>query len=147
MPDDALDRDIILAVLPSAEDCVLLEKILSARGWKIRFVDGLRRLSPSQLASAAVVLTEARLPGRRGWKNILYELQRAPAPPPLIVVDRLASEALWAEVLNLGGYDVLSKPLDATEVLHCVEAACNFRKRGPSFTPAAFADKAHCHVA
>ena len=147
MPDKNSEREIVLAVLPAAEDCVLLEKILHGQDWKIRFVHGLRRLPASQLTSVAVVLTEARLPGGREWKDILIDLQRAPTPPPLIVVDRLANESLWAEVLNLGGYDVLSKPFDSNEVVHCISAACNFRKRAPSLVSSPFAEKAHCHVA
>jgi DNA-binding response OmpR family regulator len=41
----------------------------------------------------------------------------------------LADEALWAEVLNLGGYDVLTKPFDPKEVHHAVSMACGFRRR------------------
>jgi DNA-binding response OmpR family regulator len=42
----------------------------------------------------------------------------------LIVCSRLADERLWAEVLNLGGYDVLAIPFHAGEVEHTVNAAC-----------------------
>ena len=41
----------------------------------------------------------------------------------LIVTDRLADERLWAEVLNLGGYDLLLKPFDPEEVLRVVNSA------------------------
>ncbi len=37
---------------------------------------------------------------------------RAEIALPLIVTDRLANEALWSEVLNLGGYDVVAKPFE-----------------------------------
>jgi hypothetical protein len=33
-----------------------------------------------------------------------------PIPPQLIVADRLARDGLWAEVLNLGCYDLLMTP-------------------------------------
>jgi DNA-binding response OmpR family regulator len=42
---------------------------------------------------------------------------------PLIVTDRAADEALWAEVLNLGGFDVLAQPFDPTEVSRVVASA------------------------
>jgi DNA-binding response OmpR family regulator len=45
-------------------------------------------------------------------------------PPDLIVASRLADEYLWAEVLNLGGYDVLAKPFNAEEVRRVVGLAC-----------------------
>jgi DNA-binding response OmpR family regulator len=50
-------------------------------------------------------------------------MQTLDYPPPLIVSDRLADERLWAEVLNLGAYDLLAMPFDAKEVLHAVSAA------------------------
>jgi two-component system response regulator HydG len=72
----------------------------------------------------AAIITEAHLPDGRGWKELLEEIQQMPAPPPLVVADRLADEVMWAEVLNLGGYDLLMKPFDETEVLHVIGNAC-----------------------
>ena len=40
-----------------------------------------------------------------------------------IVTSRLADDALWAEVLNVGGYDLLLKPFRAEEVIRMVHAA------------------------
>lgn len=74
--------------------------------------------------AVAVVVSESRLPDGRTWKDLLAELQALPDPRPLIVADRLADERLWAEVLNLGGYDLLMKPFDAREVIHTVGVAC-----------------------
>ena len=51
-----------------------------------------------------------------GWKDVLEVTASLPNPPPVIVTSRLADEYLWAEVLNLGGFDVLAKPLDRQEV-------------------------------
>jgi FixJ family two-component response regulator len=39
-------------------------------------------------------------------------------------MSRHADERLWAEVLNLGGYDLLAKPLEGDEVSRVVEMAC-----------------------
>ena len=58
------------------------------------------------------------------WKELLRCLQEMRSPPALIVADRLADERLWAEVLNLGAYDLLNKPFDAKEVLHVLGHAC-----------------------
>jgi len=52
-----------------------------------------------------------------------------PIPPQLIVADRLAHEGLWAEVLNLGCYDLLMTPFEAAEVLRVVPLAWDFWKR------------------
>jgi hypothetical protein len=41
----------------------------------------------------------------------------SPFPPSLIVFSCLADEFLWAEVLNLGGFDVRMTPFEPEEVL------------------------------
>jgi len=52
-----------------------------------------------------------------GWKDLLAAIQDLPYAPSLVVMSRLADEHLWSEVLNLGGHDVLAKPLREAEVL------------------------------
>jgi DNA-binding response OmpR family regulator len=44
-------------------------------------------------------------------------------PPLLIVASRTADEYLWAEALNLGAYDVLSKPYHPAEVIRVLSMA------------------------
>ena len=58
-----------------------------------------------------------------GWKDLLQELSNLPKPPHLIVSSWDADEALWAEVLNLGGYDVLARPYDPREVVRVLSLA------------------------
>ena len=45
------------------------------------------------------------------WKKVLSDLRRFAHPPQLIVTSRTADDYLWAEVLNIGGYDVLPQGL------------------------------------
>jgi FixJ family two-component response regulator len=44
-------------------------------------------------------------------------------PPKLIVASSGADSALWAEVINLGGYDVLAKPWSDRELFLAVSQA------------------------
>jgi DNA-binding response OmpR family regulator len=39
------------------------------------------------------------------------------------VTSRLADDRLWAEVLNIGGYDVLAKPFVPAEVFRTISLA------------------------
>ena len=57
------------------------------------------------------------------WKELLDVAERLPAPPPVIVTSRMADERMWAEVLNLGGYDVLARPFNSEEVIRTVTSA------------------------
>ena len=56
------------------------------------------------------------------WLDSLEYLQSLSNPPLLIVTSRLADERLWAEVLNLGAWDVLAKPFDDGEVLRTLQS-------------------------
>jgi DNA-binding response OmpR family regulator len=69
-----------------------------------------------------VVICDAELEAT-DWRRILSYSADLPSPPCLIVASRLADERLWAEVLNLGGYDVLDTPFDAEEVLRVTALA------------------------
>lgn len=61
------------------------------------------------------------------WRDLLADLQAEPHGPPLIVSSRLADDRLWAEVLNLGGYDLLSKPFSPAEASRVVRMAAQRR--------------------
>jgi len=57
------------------------------------------------------------------WRDMLDRTTHMQHAPLLIVTSRSADDALWAEVLNLGGYNVLAKPFDSREVFHVVANA------------------------
>jgi DNA-binding response OmpR family regulator len=58
------------------------------------------------------------------WKDVLSVIAPLPESPRLIVLfDSASSPAEWSEVLNLGGFDVLNKPLNEAEVKLTVAAA------------------------
>ncbi len=70
----------------------------------------------------SLVLSERDLPDG-SWKDLWEQIGSADRRPPLIVTSAQADSSLWAEVLNLGGYDVLAKPLDEREILHVLVRA------------------------
>ncbi|MGE5488591.1 MAG: two-component system response regulator [bacterium] len=71
----------------------------------------------------SVVICERHLPDG-DWKDVLGLIAPLPEAPCLIVTDATAEDGFWAEVLNLGGYDVLMQPLLNEEVTRVVELAC-----------------------
>jgi len=99
------------------KDHEFLGQVFSQQGWRLYKTRTLE--SAMDLLSCSpvpVVMTERDLP-LGNWKDVLAAIQQLPQTPLLIVTDRLADEHLWAEVLNLGGYDVLSQPFQVTELL------------------------------
>jgi DNA-binding response OmpR family regulator len=113
----------VLAILPCPDDQIALKEIFSHSKWNLHLVERLE-LARSLLNefAAGIVISDDRLPDAR-WQDVLLELQCRRVEPVLIVVSRLADDELWAEVLNLGGYDLLATPLQATEVIRSVPLA------------------------
>lgn len=69
-----------------------------------------------------VVVCDTEISGACSWRDVL-QVNRKPASFALIVVSRHADDGLWAEVLNLGGFDVLSIPFQREEVERAIAAA------------------------
>lgn len=65
-----------------------------------------------------------------GWRVERYLESTAKAVPSAHVHPglRLADEALWVEILNLGGYNLLVKPFHSDEVIRTVHGALLARR-------------------
>ncbi len=124
-PDDgAPDRIVtVLAISGNEDDLVALRNLFGHSNWKLRtarsWTEGHAALEREPVG---VILCEHKLPDA-DWKDVLASVQSRPELPLLIVTSRLADDQLWAEVLNLGGYDLLMKPFDQTEVVRVVSLA------------------------
>ena len=71
---------------------------------------------------AGIVICEPNL--RDGsWKDLFAKASKTLTSPLLVVCSEDVDPELWAEVLNLGAYDVLSKPFDSAEVTRIVSLA------------------------
>jgi len=114
----------ILAVFPAGKDRASLIDIFGRSTWKLQFMGTLRETQAALNLFPGAVISGVRLSDGHSWNDLLCEMQKMACPPPLIVGDRLADERLWAEVLNLGGFDLLAQPFNAKEVLHVVSTAC-----------------------
>jgi len=130
-------REAILLVSPAPEDHALLEPLLSGAGRKMYSARSYREAVTVLCRDRfAVVLCERDLPDGK-WKDLLSQIAPLADPPCLIVTSQVADEYLWAEVLNLGGYDVLAKPFHPEEVTRVVALACEHWRRAHRSSPAA----------
>ncbi|MGB8879745.1 MAG: response regulator [Solirubrobacteraceae bacterium] len=113
----------ILLIGPPDSRRRVLRNILAAPQWEIReaatYSEALGILHDRHIA---VTICDTEI-GEGNWQALLANLQSRAYPPNLIVSSRLADERLWAEVLNLGGYDVLVQPFDRGEVLRVTRMA------------------------
>ena len=113
----------VLSLSPHEIDHLSLQAIIGRSKWKLFTASDLpSALSVLQGHEISVLLCERDLqPGT--WIDMLERIRFLPNTPSLIVSSRLADDHLWAEALNLGAWDVLSKPFDHIEVIRSVKSA------------------------
>ena len=115
--------ETLLLVSPLDEDERCLNRLLSESCWRVRPARTCREGAVLLRESAASVVICERELADGDWRDILDAFTLLARPPSLIVISRLADEYLWSEVLNLGGWDVLGKPLREGEVLRAIDSA------------------------
>jgi DNA-binding NtrC family response regulator len=100
-----------------------LRCILGHTRWSLREAFSLREAATElRNCPGAIVISEPALPDGT-WKELLdFTLTLHPAPP-LVIAAIHADESLWMEVLNCGGYNVISKPFDGGELVQMVSLA------------------------
>ena len=118
------DRKVaVLAVSPHDNDHSCLRAIFSHSNWCIYRTNNCREaMQFLQKNQIAVLVCEKDLPGGN-WKELLDLPGRLSGSPLLVVASQDADDSLWAEALNLGAYDVLSKPFDRAEVTRIISLA------------------------
>jgi len=119
------EKIAVLLVSPNPEDESVLRDILPTTDLpNLSRCDSVEAAMPEiRTRQPAVVMCERDLPDGN-WKAILGTCEALPKPPVVLVVCRHADDNLWGEVLNLGGYDVLLKPFDRSEVTRVLNASC-----------------------
>ncbi|HCC59495.1 MAG TPA: hypothetical protein DEQ47_19975 [Solibacterales bacterium] len=119
----------VLAVTTFAGDVSALGELAAAEGWQ---------LETCASVSEAVVLL-ARIPGRvvlldrdvsaLGWRGALTALL-ASRESRVVLISPVTDDFLWDEVVRLGGYDVITRPLDAARTLSAVNLAVTAMRAG-----------------
>lgn len=137
--NESASRVHILAVSTQTNDVLCLARIFDHSAWAFDTAGSvsaaLRFLANTPVE---VVLCDRSLPDGT-WRDLLTQLGTLEHPPQLIVTAHDADNHLWAEVLNLGAYDVLVKPFQAKEVFRTVGNAwrhCTELRRVKNGNPA-----------
>lgn len=97
-----------------------LDHTARACNWELRqtpTVEGAHSLLAAWPCS--ILLAEERLPDG-DWRDLLHRVHRSARGPRLIVLSDRCEPALFAEVVHLGGDDVLTVPFTELEVTRLV---------------------------
>jgi DNA-binding NtrC family response regulator len=115
---------LALVINAQSEERRALREIFAHAHWKWNSVPSIQKALKwlARRGSPQVMLCDRDLPDGT-WLKLFDRTESLPRAPKFIVSSRLADEYLWAEVLNLGGHDVLATPFDEREVSRVVGGA------------------------
>jgi len=117
------ESTLLLAVSPYREDLTFLTQTFRETTWKLcgarTYREALTLLCHDRMP---VVICRCCLPDGN-WKDVLSQIAVLPDPPRLLVVSGDPDDRLWAEVINLGGYDLLTVPFVQKELIWAVGGA------------------------
>ena len=107
----------VLALITFPGDRQALKNIISHSNWDLRLAASLQEAKTALRDRAVgVLISDRRLSTGECWTDLLSTLETLVIPPSLIVADACADAHVWAEVFNLGGYDLIFKPFESAEV-------------------------------
>jgi DNA-binding response OmpR family regulator len=117
---DTEKRIAVLAVSPREEDHHALRTACAHTTWNLLTTRTIAEaLDLLQHKCVPVILCERDLPDGN-WTDLRESLASLDRAPSLVVTARNADDYLWAEVLNLGGHDVLARLFNLRELVHVV---------------------------
>lgn len=121
----------VLLLVPQCDAC-LLKQIISSEHYRLIEAQSFyEAVKPILDSNVDVVICDICARGDDRWKHVLHltQISESANKPKLIVCSSFHSPSLWAEVLNLGGYDLLLKPFDEKEVTKVLEYACTTKPK------------------
>ena len=106
------------------EERSLVEDVFRKSRWRLYEAPDRKRATQClKRHPVQVVIATSDVPDW-SWQEMLNHLRCLARPPLLIVASRTADEYLWAEVLSVGGYDVLAQPFERQEIERVISSAC-----------------------
>lgn len=133
---DRACRVHVIAVSSVESDHIVLAHIFGHTSWKLDSVRSIHeaemQLSGTGTDAVSPVLLCDRELSDGTWKDLLRLTRDFAEPQNLIVTAADADDRLWAEILNLGAYDVLEKPFRPQEVYRTVGLAWSDRRKAPA---------------
>ena len=117
-----LSPAVVILATPFARDLQYLRQLIEEKQMEPVAAGAYREVLAAigRFGAMAVVCDESLQ-----WRDLLSRLAEDCDPPRMIVVAAASSQGLWAEVLSLGGFDVLTKPFLKNEVERVLAQACS----------------------
>ena len=125
-PDPQKERLKILVLSAPLDDRFVLEDLGKERGWELRFAsspqEGFRLVREGHFE---LILCESDQPGYP-WREVMDRLSETSPESCILLVSPARAEYLWQDILQHGGYGVLTRPLRKPYALRTLDTAARF---------------------
>ncbi len=82
----------------------------------------------AQYSPLNAVVIDLSHPAKKSCDDLVSVVKQTAPSAEVVFLSRLADEVLWSEVLALGAYDLLPKPVDRTEFLRTIFGAVRYEQ-------------------
>jgi CheY-like chemotaxis protein len=125
-PGPKKERLKILVLSAPLDDRFVLEDLGKERNWDLRFAsspqEGFRLVSEHHFE---LILCESDQPGYP-WREVMDRLSASSPRSCILLVSPVTGEYLWTDILQHGGYGVLTRPLRKQSALETLDTAARF---------------------
>ena len=118
----------LLAVLGNAAATEIAKELALSQGWHLTLASAVEEGRARLNENVAVVLVDRDLSGL-DWRSTVRDFAQEAASPCVILASPVIDHYLFEEVVKQGGFDVVSKPLNADELRRTTLLALKFRER------------------
>jgi len=116
----------VVALLANEQDRYAVSSVSRFESLDLHFAESCQEAGTlSRRLTAPVVLLDRDWPGSE-WKSSAESLASSKHGACIILVSAGADDSLWEELIRLGGYDVLAKPLRAEKVARTIKLALSY---------------------
>lgn len=113
----------ILVVDDDRDLCLLLEKYLSRKGYEVTTAPGMKKaLEMLDLVQPDLMLSDFRFEDGTGME-LLQQLRQRNNFIPVIIITGYSDIKIAVEIMKLGAYDYVTKPLFPDEILETIKRA------------------------
>ena len=116
----------MVAVLGSSQDRYLLYEISERNHWEVFFAETQEQARQmSDQLKPAIILFDRDVVGA-DWRDAVSSLASVSAGGCVLLISRVADEYLWNEIVSVGGYDLLHKPLNEKDLSRAIKLAWSY---------------------
>jgi DNA-binding NtrC family response regulator len=112
-----LQKISVLIVTSRPEDIGELRDLLPGTPWQLNDVRDLEGAAEALRAAAVPMLLFDRDTADGCWQDAIRQLTRIHPSACVVLLSNVADQYLWDEVIQQGGFDVLTRPFKKDQVL------------------------------